>query len=113
VATAAIAIASNTIVSFEAAERECARCVGDEHDALSVQAIDERSGREIEEHVGQRLDEADDPGFRGRMRLCQHEQGKRDPRDSRPDRRHDLPAPRQDEVAVTAQRRPLRRCSDR
>jgi hypothetical protein len=48
----------------EAADREGAARVGDEHDALAIPAVDQRAGRKVEEHVRQRLHEADDARLR-------------------------------------------------
>ena len=89
----------------EAPERERASSVGDDHRALAVPAVDERSGRKVEEDVGQRLREPDDAGLRRRARLGEDEQRIGDAGDAGTDRGDDLPAPQHYEVAVTPERR--------
>ena len=89
----------------ETAERDGPTRVGNQHHTLAVPAVDQRAGWKVEEHVGERLSEPDDPGLRRRMRLRQNEQRKGHARDARPDRGDDLPAPEQDEVAITPKRR--------
>ena len=81
--------------------RECERAqrVGDEHDPLAVAAID-GDARGKREQVRQHVREADEPGFRRRVRRREDEQWKREPADLGADRRDDLARPEDREVAV-------------
>ena len=88
----------------ETPQRDRSPRVGDQHHALAVPAVDQRAGRKVEEHVREGLGEPDEARPRGRVRLREHEERKRHAGDARPDGGDDLPAPEQDEVAVTPER---------